>query len=204
MYQLIKSNPKEGITVKESLSLSSLREEMCKEVEEFFSKKKIIRAEQTLNSAYIDTDTAKYFWKINEVYTKVPVRGGYLTASEMADPDYPGIIIEFSADKRIVDGAGDKALVLVEQSDGVLRSVVYEKMYEEEPSYNRRFGYDSEMLKTLCYSSYLQENNKPGKLTYQYFCRTLFTDSAYIKKILSDEEFAMYEDFVQAKENGYL
>lgn len=202
MYQLIKCTPGEGITIRENLSLSALQKLMNEEYEEVMAKKGVIMSELFNLSASIYTGAEKYYWKINQVFSRIPVRGGHLVAKEIADPDYPGITTEFAPESR----EADFPLSLVEQNNGILRSVVYTKMYEEDPVYNESFDYDSEMIKTLCYSSYLQDDTiKPGKkLSYKDFCNSVFTDKKYIKKILSMEESEIYRNYVQMLENGYI
>lgn len=202
MYQLIKATSGEGITIQENLSLSELKKLMNKEYEEIMTKKSVIIAELFDLSASIYTGAESYHWKINEVFSKIPVRGGHLVAKEVSDPDYPGIIIEFAPESKEVD----IPLSLIEQNDGILRSVVYTKMYEEEPVYNESFDYDSEMIKSLCYSSYLQDNSiKPGKkLSYKDFCSSVFPDKKYVKKVLSKKEFEMYRNYMHMLKNGYI
>lgn len=202
MYQLIKCTAGEGITIRENLTLSALQKLMNKEYEEVIAKKCVIMSELFDLSASIYAGPEKYHWKINEVFSKVPVRGGHLVAKEIIDPDYPGIITEFAPESR----EADVPLSFVEQNDGILRSVVYTKMYEEEPVYNESFDYDSEMIKTLCYSAYLQDDTiKQGKkLSYKDFCCSIFTDKKYVKKILSKKEFEMYRNYMQMLKNGLI
>ena len=126
MYQLIKCTPGEGISIQENLSLSVLQEIMKKEYEEVMAKKCVKMSELFDLSASIYAGSESYHWKINEVFSKIPVRGGYLVAKEITDLDYPGIITEFAPESR----EADVPLSFVEQNDGILRSVVYTKMYE--------------------------------------------------------------------------
>lgn len=175
---------------------------MNKEYEEVMAKKCVKMSELFDFSASIYAGAERYYWKINEVFTKIPVRGGHLVAKEIPDPNYPGITTDFVSESREVD----TPLSLVEQNNGILRSVVYTKMYEEDPVYNEDFDYDDEMIKTLCYSSYLQDDTiKPGKkLSYEDFCCSIFTDKKYVKKVLSKKEFEMYRNYMQMLKNGYI
>lgn len=202
MYQLIKCKSGEGISIQENLSLSVLQEIMKKEYEEITAKKCVKMSELFNLSASIYAGSESYHWKINEVFSRVPVRGEHLVAKEVPDPDYPGIFIEFASESKEYD----IPLSIVEQNGGILRSVVYTKMYEEKPAYNESFDYDSEMIKTLCYSSYLQDDSiKPGKkLSYKDFCCSIFTDKKYVKKVLSKKEFEMYRNYMQMLKNGYI
>ena len=98
-------------------------------------------------------------------------------------------------------------LALIEQKENHLRAVVYTKMYKEEPEYNDPIEYDSEMIRNLCFSSYIQDDNSikyPKNLCYRKFCQTVFEDRAYMKEILPDEEYRLYENYLQMVENGYI
>ena len=69
------------------------------------------------------------------------------------------------------------------------------------------FEYDSEMIRNLCFSSYIQDDNSvkyPKNLSYKKFCQTVFEDRMYMKEILSNEEYRSYENYLQMAENGYL
>lgn len=80
-------------------------------------------------------------------------------------------------------------------------------MYKEEPEYNEPFEYDSEMIRNLCFNSYVQDDNSvkyPKNLSYRKFCQTVFEDRAYMKEIIPDEEYRLYENYLQMVENGYI
>ena len=190
MYQLIKSTSFGGISVEENLSLSLLQEKMRKKFREISEIKSVSVSELSDKAAVIHAGAESYHWLIREESCKVPVRGGFLEASEINDPDYPGISVDFSrADGDIIP------LALIEQKDNHLRAVVYTKMYMDEPEYNKPFVYDSEMIRNLCYSSYLQDDSStkyPKYLSYKKFCQTVFADRVYMKEILSNEEFQTY------------
>ena len=202
MYQLIKSTSFGGISVEESLSLSFLQEKMRKDFQEITKMKSVSASELSDKAAFIHAGAECYHWLIREDCCKVPVRGGFLEASEINDPDYPGISVDFTrADGDIMP------LALIEQKENHLRAVVYTKMYKEEPEYNEPFEYDSEMIRNLCFSSYIQDDNSvkyPKNLSYKKFCQTVFEDRMYMKEILSNEEYRSYENYLQMAENGYL
>ena len=202
MYQLIKSTSFGGISVEESLSLSFLQEKMRKDFQDITKMKSLYASELSDKAAFIHAGAECYHWLIREECCKVAVRGGFLEASEINDPDYPGISVDFTrADGDIMP------LALIEQKENHLRAVVYTKMYKEEPEYNEPFEYDSEMLRNLCFSSYVQDDNSvkyPKNLSYRKFCQTVFEDRAYMKEILPDEEYRLYENYLQMVENGYI
>lgn len=202
MYQLIKSTSFGGISVEESLSRSFLQEKMRKDFQEITKMKSVSASELSDRAAFIHAGAEYYHWLIREECCKVAVRGGFLEAFEINDPDYPGISVDFSrADGDIIP------LALIEQKDNHLRAVVYTKMYMDEPEYNEPFVYDSEMIRNLCYSSYLQEDSStkyPKNLSYKKFCQTVFEDRVYMKEILSNEEYQSYENYLQMVENGYI
>ena len=202
MYQLIKSTSFGGISIQENLSQSFLQEEMRKEYQKILDTKTAHSCEIKENNAFIHSVTESYHWLIREECCKVPVRGGFLQAEEVTDPDYPGISVGFSREDGYI-----MPLALIEQKENHLGAVVYTKMYKEDPEDNEPFEYDSEMIKTLCYSSYLQDDRSskyPRNMSYQKFCKKAFEDIEYMREILSTEEFQLYENYLQMIENGYI
>lgn len=202
MYQLIKSTSFGGISVEESLSLSFLQEKMRKDFQEITKMKSVSASELSDKAAFIHAGAECYHWLIREECCKVAVRGGFLQAEEVSDPDYPGISVSFSREDGYI-----MSLALIEQKENHLWAVVYTKMYKEDPEYNEPFEYDSEMIKTLCYSSYLQDDRSskyPRNMSYQKFCKKAFEDIEYMREILSTEEFQLYENYLQMIENGYI
>lgn len=95
MYQLIKSTSFGGISVEESLSLSFLQEKMRKDFQEITKMKSVSASELSDKAAFIPAGAECYHWLIREECCKVAVRGGFLEASEINDPDYPGISVDF-------------------------------------------------------------------------------------------------------------
>lgn len=202
MYQLIKSTSFGGISVEESLSLSFLQEKMRKDFQEITKMKSVSASELSDKAAFIHAGAECYHWLIREECCKVAVRGGFLQAEEVYDPDYPGISVSFYREDGYI-----MPLALIEQKENHLWAVVYTKMYKEDPEYNEPFEYDSEMIKTLCYSSYLQDDRSskyPRNMSYQKFCKKAFEDIEYMREILSTEEFQLYENYLQLIENGYI
>lgn len=96
MYQLIKSTSFGGISVEESLSLSFLQEKMRKDFQEITKMKSVSASELSDKAAFIHAGVECYHWLIREECCKVAVRGGFLQAEEVSDPDYPGISVSFS------------------------------------------------------------------------------------------------------------
>lgn len=96
MYQLIKFTSFGGISVEENLSLSPLQEKMRKEFREISETKSVSVSEISDKAAVIHAGAESYHWLIREECCKVPVRGGFLEAFEINDPDYPGISVDFS------------------------------------------------------------------------------------------------------------
>lgn len=202
MYQLIKSTSFGGISIQEDLSQSFLQEEMRKEYQKIIDAKTACICEIKENNAFIHTVAESYHWLIREECCKVPVRGGFLEAEEVPDPDYPGISVSFSREDGYI-----MPLALIEQKENHLGAVVYTKMYKEDPDYNEPFVYDSEMIKTLCYSFYQQDDRSskyPRNMSYPKFCKIAFEDIEYMREILSTEEFQLYENYQQMIENGYI
>lgn len=164
--------------------------------------KSVSASELSDKAAFIHAGAECYHWLIREECCKVAVRGGFLQAEEVSDPDYPGISVRFSREDGYI-----MPLALIEQKENHLWAVVYTKMYKEDPEYNEPFEYDSEMINTLCYSSYLQDDRSskyPRNMSYQKFCKKTFEDIEYMREILSTEEFQLYENYQQMIENGYI